>query len=230
MRTTLPAMVSLALLICSASSTLGQVECVFFSEYVEGSASNKALEIYNGSTGPVSLYEAEILIYVNGSSTPTTTTLLEDILQPGETFVIANPSFLWPQYVDMFSHNISFNGDDAIELRLLDTTMDVIGRIGEDLDLEQAQEAARLAAIDMLSSLKAEIGDLNKVVRIVKLTGYINAVDSFGEHPQVTNGASDLLIEVFGDPGIHARSSVGVSSLPLGTSIETEMVVEVRND
>jgi enamine deaminase RidA (YjgF/YER057c/UK114 family) len=104
----------------------------------------------------------------------------------------------------------------------------VVGKVGRDLDLEQAQEAARLTVIDMLSSLRAEIGDLKKVERIVKVTGMINAADSFGEHPQVMNGASDLLVELFGEKGKHARSSVGVSSLPIGTPIEIDMVVEVK--
>ena len=106
----------------------------------------------------------------------------------------------------------------------------VIGKVGRDLDLEQAQHAARLTMIDILSSLRAEVGNLNRVSRIVKVTGLINAVDSFGEHPQVMNGASDLLIEIFGDAGKHARSSVGVSSLPIGTPIEIDMVVEISNE
>jgi enamine deaminase RidA (YjgF/YER057c/UK114 family) len=106
----------------------------------------------------------------------------------------------------------------------------VIGKVGEDLVLEEAQQAARLTMIDMLSSLSAEIGTLNNVSRIVKVTGMINAVDSFGDHPQVMNGASDLLIDIFGDAGKHARSSVGVSSLPIGTPIEIDMVVEISNE
>jgi len=106
----------------------------------------------------------------------------------------------------------------------------VIGKVGRDLALDQAQHAARLTMIDMLSSLRAEIGTLDNVSRIVKVTGMINAVDSFENHPQVMNGASDLLIEIFGDAGKHARSSVGVSSLPIGTPIEIDMVVEIKND
>jgi enamine deaminase RidA (YjgF/YER057c/UK114 family) len=106
----------------------------------------------------------------------------------------------------------------------------VIGKVGRDIDLEAAQQAARLTMIDMLSSLNAEIGTLNNVSRIVKVTGMINAVDTFGDHPQVMNGASDLLIDIFGDAGKHARSSVGVSSLPIGTPIEIDMVVEIIND
>ena len=106
----------------------------------------------------------------------------------------------------------------------------VIGKVGKDLELEDAQLAARLTMIDMLSSLSAELGTLNNVSRIVKVTGMINAVDSFGDHPQVMNGASDLLIDIFGDAGKHARSSVGVSSLPIGTPIEIDMVVEISNE
>ena len=106
----------------------------------------------------------------------------------------------------------------------------MVGKVGRDLDLEEAQQAARLTVIDMLSSLKAEIGTLNKVSRIVKVTGMINAVDSFGDHPQVMNGASDLLVDIFGTAGKHARNSVGVSSLPIGTPIEIDMVVEITNE
>jgi len=106
----------------------------------------------------------------------------------------------------------------------------MVGKIGRDLDLEQAQLAARLTVIDMLSSLRAEVGTLNRVSRIVKVTGMINAVDSFGKHPQVMNSASDLLVEIFGESGRHARSSVGVSSLPIGTPIEIDMVVEISNE
>ncbi len=104
----------------------------------------------------------------------------------------------------------------------------VTGKVGAELTLEQGYEAARLSAIEQLSALKAEIGDLNKVVRIVKVTGMVNAASDFTSHSQVVNGFSDLMVEVFGERGKHARAAVGMSSLPLGFAVEVEMVVEVR--
>jgi enamine deaminase RidA (YjgF/YER057c/UK114 family) len=96
--------------------------------------------------------------------------------------------------------------------------------------VEQGYEAARLTAIALLASLKAEIGDLGKVVRIVKVVGMVNSTPDFTEQPAVINGASDLLVEVFGDAGRHARAAVGMASLPVGIAVEIEMVVEVEGD
>jgi enamine deaminase RidA (YjgF/YER057c/UK114 family) len=104
----------------------------------------------------------------------------------------------------------------------------VTGKLGSDLAIEQGQEAARLVGISLLSTLKGEIGDLNKVKRVVKVTGFVNAVPSFEKHPQVMNGFSDLMVQVFGERGKHARSSVGVGSLPSNIPVEIEMIVEVR--
>ena len=104
----------------------------------------------------------------------------------------------------------------------------VTGKVGSDLTLDQGYEAARLAAIEQLSALKAEIGDLNRVVRIVKVLGMVNADPEFTDHSKVVNGFSDLMVEVFGERGKHARAAVGMSSLPLGFACEVEMVVQVR--
>ena len=101
------------------------------------------------------------------------------------------------------------------------------GKVGRDLTLEQGVEAAKSTAICLLATLKAEVGDLNKVRRIVKLLGMVNAVDTFTDHPKVINGASDLLVGVFGDAGRHARSAVGMASLPMNIAVEIEMIVEV---
>ena len=103
-----------------------------------------------------------------------------------------------------------------------------IGKVGSDLSIEQGYMAARLTAINQLSVLKAHIGDLNKVVKIVKVFGMVNANPSFTEHPRVINGFSDLLIEVFGERGRHARSAVGVASLPWNIACEVEMIVEIK--
>ena len=104
----------------------------------------------------------------------------------------------------------------------------VTGKVGSDLTWEQAKDAARLTGISLLSTLKAEIGDLNKVKRIVKVLGMVNAIPSFEQHPQVINGCSDLMVEVFGENGKHARSAVGMCSLPKNIAVEIEMIVELK--
>jgi len=105
----------------------------------------------------------------------------------------------------------------------------VTGRVGDDLTLEQGQEAARLTAISLLSSLKAELGDLNKVKRIVKVLGMVQSTPEFKDQPKVMNAFSDLMIQVFGEKGKHARSAVGMSALPANWATEIEMVIEVED-
>lgn len=106
----------------------------------------------------------------------------------------------------------------------------VTGTMGTgELTLEEGQEAARFTGISLLTSLKAEIGDLNKVSRIVKVTGMVNADPSYTEHSQVINGFSDLMVEIFEDRGRHARASVGMSSLPGNIPVEIDMIVEVAD-
>lgn len=102
------------------------------------------------------------------------------------------------------------------------------GKVGTDLTVEQAKEAARLTGISLLGALKSEIGDLNKVKRFVKVLGMVNAIPTFDQHPQVINGFSDLMVEVFGENGKHARSAVGVGSLPMNIPVEIEMIVELK--
>jgi enamine deaminase RidA (YjgF/YER057c/UK114 family) len=104
----------------------------------------------------------------------------------------------------------------------------VTGKVGETISVEQAYEAARLVGIGLLASLRAEIGDLNRVRRVVKLLGMVNAAPGFKEHPKVINGCSDLLVDVFGDAGKHARSAVGMGSLPDQISVEIEMIAEIQ--
>ena len=104
----------------------------------------------------------------------------------------------------------------------------VTGKVGPEMSVEEGYEAARLTGIALLASLKAEIGDLNKVIRIVKATGMVNTTPDFTDHPAVINGFSDLMVDVFGaERGKHARSAVGMSSLPIGIAVEIEMIVEV---
>jgi enamine deaminase RidA (YjgF/YER057c/UK114 family) len=101
------------------------------------------------------------------------------------------------------------------------------GKLGADLDVATGYEAARLVMLNCLSSLKELLGDLDRVTRVVKLLGMVNCTPDFGEQPEVINGASDLLTELYGERGRHARSAVGMASLPRGISVEIEMIVEV---
>lgn len=104
----------------------------------------------------------------------------------------------------------------------------IIGKVGQDLTADQGYEAARQATIQMLATIKAEVGDLNRVRRVVKVFGLVNCLPDFTEQPKVINGCSDLLVAVFGENGKHARSAVGTNSLPLNIAVEIEMIVEVE--
>ena len=105
----------------------------------------------------------------------------------------------------------------------------ITGTVGADLTLEQGQEAARLTGIALLSSLKVEIGDLNKVKRIVKVLGMVQCTPEFKDQPKVMNAFSDMMVAVFGEKGKHARSAVGMNALPAGMAVEIEMIVEVED-
>lgn len=101
------------------------------------------------------------------------------------------------------------------------------GKLGADYSVEQGQAAARLCAINLLAQAKAALGDLDKVVRLVKLVGFVNCTPDFGDQPKVVNGASDFMVEALGDKGRHARSAVGVAALPFGVAVEVEAIFEV---
>lgn len=103
----------------------------------------------------------------------------------------------------------------------------VTGKVGRDLTIEEGYAAARLTGINQLAALKAELGDLRRVRRIVKVLGLVNCEAAFTDHPRVVNGYSDLMVEVFGEAGKHARSAVGAPSLPGNMAVEVEMIVEV---
>jgi enamine deaminase RidA (YjgF/YER057c/UK114 family) len=104
----------------------------------------------------------------------------------------------------------------------------VTGKVGKDLTLEQGIEAAKITAVSLLSTLKNEIGDFNKVKRIVKVNAWVNCHSDFTDQPKVINGCSDLLVAVFGEKGKHARAAVGTNALPLNIAVEIEMIVEVE--
>lgn len=104
------------------------------------------------------------------------------------------------------------------------------GKLGKDLTTEEGYEESKKCLIKLLSNLKGFIKNLDNVVRIAKVEGYVNSTDTFSEQSKVINGASDLLIDIFGDKGKHSRIAVGVMSLPLNAAIEISMIVEVKNE
>jgi enamine deaminase RidA (YjgF/YER057c/UK114 family) len=105
----------------------------------------------------------------------------------------------------------------------------IMGRLGEDMDLEGGQEAARRCGLMLLAQMKQALGSLDRVSRIVKLGVFVNCSADFTDQPKVANGASDLMQDVFGEAGRHARAAVGVPALPLGVAVEVDAIVEVRD-
>ena len=112
-----------------------------------------------------------------------------------------------------------------------DGKREYVGKLGRDVDIDQGYQAARLCALNIVAQLKAALGELDRVVRVVKLTGFVNAMPDFTDQPKVINGASDLLVEIWGEAGRHARSAVGMQSLPGSAAgsipVEIEMIVEI---
>lgn len=104
----------------------------------------------------------------------------------------------------------------------------VCGKLGDDMSVEEGQAAARLCALNLIAQVKAACGgDLDRVKQVVRLGGFVNATPDFEDHPKVVNGASDLIAEVFGDAGKHARAAVGCVSLPLGVAVEVEGLFQI---
>ncbi|MNY31550.1 Endoribonuclease L-PSP [compost metagenome] len=103
------------------------------------------------------------------------------------------------------------------------------GKLGREVTIEQGQEAARQTIINCLAVMKGYLGDLDRVVKIVKMLGFVNSAPGFGDQPYVINGASNLLVEIFGENGKHARSAIGTSDLPFHTPVEIELIVEIRD-
>jgi enamine deaminase RidA (YjgF/YER057c/UK114 family) len=117
----------------------------------------------------------------------------------------------------------------AGQVSFKDGKIEYLGKVGKDYSLEEAQKAARLCALNVIAQIKEACdGDLDRVKRIVKLVGFVNAVPEFTDHPKVVNGASDVMVEVFGDKGKHARSAVGSGSLPVNVAVEVEAVAEIE--
>lgn len=103
-----------------------------------------------------------------------------------------------------------------------------VGKVGREVSLEQGREAAQITVLNLLSKIKEAIGDLDRIERMVRLTGYINCDPDFTQHSRVMDGASDLLVELFGECGRHVRTAFGVSSLPLNLPLEIEMIAQIK--
>lgn len=127
------------------------------------------------------------------------------------------------------SGNLVFISGHGPELQTYGSRTLIRGKLGRDLTVEQGYEAAKLVALHLLRVLKTVLGDLDKVVRIVKLLGFVNTAERFEDQPKVINGASDLFVALWGEAGRHARSAVGMYELPLGIAVEIEAIVEVRD-
>ncbi|KZL06721.1 Endoribonuclease L-PSP [Pseudovibrio axinellae] len=115
------------------------------------------------------------------------------------------------------------------QLPMLDGKIAKVGKVGVDLSTEDGVEAARLCAINLLAQAKAATGDLSKVVRLVKIVGFVNTNGDFGDQPKVINGASDFFVAAMGDAGRHARSAVSAASLPFNAAVEIEAIFEITD-
>jgi enamine deaminase RidA (YjgF/YER057c/UK114 family) len=113
------------------------------------------------------------------------------------------------------------------QLPFVDGALPDTGKLGADITPDRGNELASICALNAMAAIKALIGDLDKVVRVVKVVGFVNSTPDFSGHPAVVNGASNLLLSAFGDAGVHARSAVGVAALPLNAPVEVELIVEV---
>jgi enamine deaminase RidA (YjgF/YER057c/UK114 family) len=113
------------------------------------------------------------------------------------------------------------------QIPLQDGQLKYRGKVGKDLTIEVGQQAARLCAINGLAQLKHALGSLDRISKFIKVTGFVNCDSSFTDQPKVVNGASDFLVQVFGDNGRHTRAAVGVSSLPLDSAVEVEFIAEI---
>ncbi len=114
----------------------------------------------------------------------------------------------------------------AGQIPLVDGKLVATGKVGKDLSADQAKEIARICALNAVAAVKSVIGDLDRVTKVVKVVGFVSSAPDFTAQPSVVNGASELLEQIFGDRGIHARSAVGVAVLPLDAPVEVELVVE----
>lgn len=113
------------------------------------------------------------------------------------------------------------------QIPIKDGKIEFLGKIPQDLSIEEAQKAAKLCIINALAQLKNELGNLDRVSKIVRVSGFVNSTQEFSEQPKIINAASDLLYEIFGSKGQHSRIAIGVTSLPLNSCVEIDMIVEI---
>ncbi|MFJ7421474.1 RidA family protein [Streptomyces uncialis] len=118
----------------------------------------------------------------------------------------------------------------AGQLPMVEGTLAVTGKVGAEVTAEEAKDLARVCALNALAAVKSVVGDLDRVARVVKVVGFVASASDFTGQPRVLNGASELLGEVFGEKGVHARSAVGVAVLPLDAPVEVELLVELTAD
>jgi enamine deaminase RidA (YjgF/YER057c/UK114 family) len=114
------------------------------------------------------------------------------------------------------------------QLPMVEGKLKAEGKVGREVSVDEARECARISALNCLAAVRDIAGNLDRIRRIVRVTGYVRCADDFKDHPKIINGASDLLLQIFGEQGLHARSAVGCNSLPLGAPVEVEMIVEVE--
>ena len=124
-------------------------------------------------------------------------------------------------------HSAFVSGQIPLDFDMEPVQLRFKGKVGKDVSIEDAKKAAQICVINALGHLNASLGTLENVKKIVKVTGYINCDSSFTKHAEVMNGASDLILNIFGDIGKHARVSIGTNSLPLGSPVELDMIVEI---
>lgn len=122
---------------------------------------------------------------------------------------------------------IFISGQIPINIESPNDELKYKGKVGREVSVEEAQEAGKICCLNALYHLKNFVGELNNIKKIIKITGYVNSGEDFMEHPKVINGASDLLINIFGEKGKHTRVAIGVNSLPLGSPVEIDFIIQI---
>ena len=141
---------------------------------------------------------------------------------------IGKSAALWSYVPIIRVENLIFiSGQIPIDIESSTNDLKYKGEVGRDISIEQAQDAGKICCLNALFHLKNMIEDLDKIKRIIKITGYVNCDENFVEHPKVINGASDFLIKIFDEKGRHTRVAIGVNSLPLGSPVEIDFIIQI---
>ena len=151
----------------------------------------------------------------------------EKILALGIELPNAPPSAGSYVQVTITGNLVFVSGQIPVEPGSIPMQVKYKGKVGKDISLEEGQEAARLCTINALAQLKSTLGSLEKIRKFVKVSGFVNCDASFSDQPQIINGASDFIVQLFGEKGRHSRSAIGASSLPLDSAVEIEFIVEI---